>query len=136
MFDQRPRLPIDFLFPTNEVMGRIKPIDAYVVELIGTLRKAFDIARGITQEEAARQKQYYDCKAFSVTLHVGDVVLVCNNHHMGRQKLKDCWWDDTYQVISHVDKDVPVYVIKINMVEGKPFTTIDCFSLVKQIQLK
>ena len=56
MFGQSQRLPIDFLFPTNEVMGRMKPIDAYVVELISTLRKAFDIAQGITQEEAARQK--------------------------------------------------------------------------------
>ena len=54
MFEQRPRLPIDSLFPTNEVMGRVKPIDAYVVELIGTLRKAFDIAQDIMQEEAAR----------------------------------------------------------------------------------
>ena len=36
MFGQRPRLPIDFLFLTNEVMGRVKPIDAYVVELIST----------------------------------------------------------------------------------------------------
>ena len=26
MFGQRPRLLIDFLFPTNEVMGRVKPI--------------------------------------------------------------------------------------------------------------
>ena len=67
MFGQRPRLPIDFLFPTHEVMGKVKPIDAYVAELIGTLRKAFEIARGIAQEEAARQKQYYDCKASSVT---------------------------------------------------------------------
>ena len=56
MFGWRPRLPIDFLFPTNEVMGRVKPIDAYVAELISTLRKAFDIAQGITQEEAVRQK--------------------------------------------------------------------------------
>ena len=56
MFGWRPRLPIDFLFPTHEVMGKVKPIDAYVAELIGTLRKSFEIARGITQEEAARQK--------------------------------------------------------------------------------
>ena len=98
MFGQQPRLPIDFLFPTHEVMGKMKPMDAYVAELIGTLRKAFEIARGITQEEAARQKQYYDCKASSVTLNVGGIVLVCNDHHIGH----------TYQVISHVDK----YVIK------------------------
>ena len=47
-----------------------------------------------------------------MTLHVGDVVLVHNDHHMGRQKLKDCGGDDTYQVISHVEEAVPVYVIK------------------------
>ena len=47
-----------------------------------------------------------------MTLHVGDVVLVHNDHHMGRRKLKDRWGDDTYQVISHVHEDVPVYVIK------------------------
>ena len=56
MFGRRPRLPIDFLFPTHEVMGMMKTIDAYVAELIGTLRKAFEIVRGITQEETARQK--------------------------------------------------------------------------------
>ena len=56
MFGQRPRLPIDFLFPIHEVMGKVKPIDAYVAKLIGTLKKTFEIARGITQEETARQK--------------------------------------------------------------------------------
>ena len=54
MFGQRHRLPINFLFPTHEVMGKMKPIDANVVELIGTLRKAFEIARGITQEECSK----------------------------------------------------------------------------------
>ena len=112
LFGQRPRLPIDFLFPTHKVMGKVKPIDAYVAKLIGILRKALEIARGITQEEAARQKQYYDCKASSVTLNVEDLVLVHNDHHVGHQKLKNHWGDDTYQVISHVDQDVPVYVIE------------------------
>ena len=112
MFIQKLRLPIDFLFPTHEDMSKMKPIDAYVVELIGTLRKAFKIARGITQEEEARQKQYYDCKASSMTFNTGDMVLVHNDHHVGHQKLKDHWEDDTYQVISHVDEDVPVYVIE------------------------
>ena len=58
-------------------------MDAYVAELIGMLRKAFEIAWGITQKEAARQKQYYDCNASSVTLNVGDIVLVLNDHHVG-----------------------------------------------------
>ena len=40
------------------------------------------------------------------------MVLVHNNHHVGCWKLKDHWGDDTYQIISHVNLDVPVYVIK------------------------
>ena len=40
------------------------------------------------------------------------MVLVHNDHHIGHQKLKDHWGDDTYQVISHVNVDVPVYVIE------------------------
>ena len=40
------------------------------------------------------------------------MVLVCNDQHIGHQKLKDHWGDDTYQVISCVNEDVPVYVIK------------------------
>ena len=56
MFGQQLRLPIDFLFPTHEVMGKVKLMDACVAELIGMLRKAFEIAWGIAQEEAARQK--------------------------------------------------------------------------------
>ena len=47
-----------------------------------------------------------------MTLNVGYVVLVHNNHHVGCQKPKDHWGDDTYQVISHVNEDEPVYVIE------------------------
>ena len=47
-----------------------------------------------------------------MTLNVGDVVQVRNDHHVGHWKLKDHWRDDTYQVISHVNEDVPVYVIE------------------------
>ena len=44
-------MPIDFMFPTHEVMGKIKPVDAYVAEFIGTLRKAFKIDRGISKSD-------------------------------------------------------------------------------------
>ena len=41
MFRQWPRLPIDFVFPTHEVMGTLRPVDSYVADLITALRKAF-----------------------------------------------------------------------------------------------
>ena len=34
MFRQWPRLPIDFVFPTHEVMGTLRPVDSYVADLI------------------------------------------------------------------------------------------------------
>ena len=40
------------------------------------------------------------------------MVLVCNDHHIDHQNPKDRWGDDTYQVISHIKEDVPVYIIK------------------------
>ena len=39
-------------------------------------------------------------------------MVVCNDHHVGCQKLKAHWGDDTYQVISHVNEDVLMYVIE------------------------
>ena len=41
MFGQWPRLPIDFVFPTHEVVGTLRPVDSYVADLITALRKAF-----------------------------------------------------------------------------------------------
>ena len=60
MSRQWPRLPIDFVFPTHEVMGTLRPVDNYVAELISALRKAFEIAQNMTQMEALRQKWRYD----------------------------------------------------------------------------
>ena len=60
MFGQWPRLPIDFVFLTHEVMGTLKPVNSYVAELITGLRKAFEEAQNMTQMEALRQKWRYD----------------------------------------------------------------------------
>ena len=53
------------------------------------------------------------------------MVLVRNDQFVGKRKLKDCWGDKVYTVCHQVDMEVPVYVIKNNEVEGKPFTEID-----------
>ena len=55
MFGQWPRLPIDFMFPTHEVMGTLRPVDSYVADPITALRKAFEVAQNMTQTEALRQ---------------------------------------------------------------------------------
>ena len=112
MFGQWPRLPINFVFPTHEVMGTLRPVDSYVADLIKALRKAFKVAQNMTQMEALRQKRRYDRKALTVTLNKGDVVLLRNDQFVGKRKLKDCWGDEVYTVCNRVNIDVPVYVIE------------------------
>ena len=100
------------MFPTHEVMGTLRPVDNYVAELITALRKAFKVAQNMTQTEALRQKWRYDQKASTVTLNKGDVVLIENDHFVGKRKLKDCWGDKVYTVCNQVDVDVPVNIIE------------------------
>ena len=54
MFGQWPWLPIDFVFPTHEIMGTLRSVDSYVADLITALRKAFEVAQNMTQTEALR----------------------------------------------------------------------------------
>ena len=112
MFGQWPRLPINFVFLTNEVMGTLRPVDNYVTELISALRKAFEVACNMTQMEALRQNQRYDQKALTVTLNKGDVVLVRNDQFVGKRKLKDHWGNEVYTMCDQVNVDMLVYVIE------------------------
>ena len=89
---------MDFVFPTHEVMGTLRPVDSYVAEFITALRKAFEVAQNMTQMEALRQKQRYDRKTSTVTLNQRDVVLMRNDQFVGKRKLKDCSGDKVYTV--------------------------------------
>ena len=81
-------MPIDFVFPTHEVMGTLRPVDSYVADLITALRNTFKVAQNMTQMETLRQKRRYDQKASTVTLNKGDVVLMRNDQFVGKKKTK------------------------------------------------
>ena len=98
-----------------------------MAEQITGLKKAFEGAQSLTQMEAFSQKQRYDQKALMVTLNKGDVMLIRNNQFIGKRKLRDCWGDEVYTVLSQVNVDVPVYIIETSKVEDRPFTKIIFF---------
>ena len=125
MFKQQLRLPIDFMFPTHEVMGTLRPVDNYVAELISALRKAFEVAQNMTKMEALRLKWRYYQKASTGTLNKGDVVLVRNDQVVEKHKLKYHWGDMVYTVCSQSTWMYWYTSSKISEVEGKPFTRID-----------
>ena len=89
MFGHQPHLPIDYYFPVDQVMGRTKPVDVYMLKLVTTLRSTFKAGREVTQEEAAHQKRLYDRKVSVVTLKVGDIMLVRTDAFQGKRKIKD-----------------------------------------------
>ena len=61
--------------------------------------------------ESERQKWYYDRKAKFTSLEPGDLVLAKADAYRGRQKLKDCWEEELYEVEHQVAEGIPSYLI-------------------------
>ena len=82
MFGCRPRLPVNFVFPTigsNEAPTReasIKCVDVYVASVWDRLRTTLWEAQAQSMAEAHWQKQYYDRKIGAVNLKPGNLILV------------------------------------------------------------
>ena len=78
LFGRRPRIPVDYLFPTLRDSPHQTKMEVSVA-----------VARCLTSEEDAKQCHYYDRKAGAVALQPGDVVMVHTNGFVGKQKVKD-----------------------------------------------
>ena len=104
LFSRRPRIPVDYLFPTLCDSPHQTKMEVSVVAMQKRLKEAFTVARHLTSEEVARQCCYYDCKA-------GAVVMVCTNGFVGKRKVKDHWEDGRFIVESQLE-DWPVYKVK------------------------
>ena len=111
LFGRRPRIPVDYLFPTLHDSPHQTKMEVSVVAMQKRLKEAFTVARCLTSEEVARQCCYYDRKAGAVALQPGDVVMVCTNDFVGKQKVKDRWEDGGFIVESQLE-DWPVYKVK------------------------
>lgn len=115
MFGVRPRIPVDFLFPTARTThGKPsqRPVDAYIADLQERLKRAFADARSQVQKEAERQKVYYDRRVNSSVLKPGDRVLIRKNAVRGKRKIQDRWSDSPCEVLEKVGTDLPLYRVE------------------------
>ena len=118
MFRHRPRLPVDFVFPTigsNEPPMReasAKCVDMYVASTWNRLRTALWEAQVQSMAEAHLQKWYYNRKIGTVNLKPGNLILVKVDAWMGKRKIKDRWEDETWEVVHQNATDVPSYKVK------------------------
>ena len=75
LFGRRPRIPVDYLFPTLRDSPHQTEMEVSVVAMQKRLKEAFAVARCLTSEEVAKQCHYYDRKAGAVALQPGDIVM-------------------------------------------------------------
>ena len=111
LFGRRPRIPVDYLFPTLRDYPHQTKMEVSVAAMQKRLKEAFTVARCLTSEEVARQCRYYDRKAGAVALQPGDVVMVCTDGFVSKWKVKDRWEDGGFIVESQLE-DWPVYKVK------------------------
>ena len=111
LFGRRPRIPVDYLFPTLRDSPHQTKMEVSVVAMQKRLKEAFAVVRRLTSEEVARQCRYYDRKAGAVALQPGDIVMVCTDGFVGKWKVKDQWEDGGFIVESQLE-DWPVYKVK------------------------
>ena len=82
MFGRRPRLPVDFVFPTigsSEALMReasARKVDTYIASVRDQLRSTLREVQAQSTTEACQQKWYYDRKVGTVNLKPGNLVLV------------------------------------------------------------
>ena len=103
LFGRRPRIPVDYLFPTLHDSPHQTKMEVSVVAMQKRLKEAFTVARCLTSEEVARQCRYYYCKAGAVALQPEDVVMVCTDGFVGKRKVKDHWEDGGFIVESQLE---------------------------------
>ena len=118
LFGRRPRIPVDYLFPTLHDSPHQTKMEVSVTAMQKRLKEAFAVARHLTSEKAAKQCCYYDRKAGVVALQPGDVVMVCTDGFVGKQKVKDQWEDGGFIVESQLE-DWPVYKVKCPMTDAR-----------------
>ena len=117
MFRWRPRLPVNFYFPTfrsTETPMReasAKCVGEYVATVWDQLRTALREAQAQLMAEAQHQKQYYDQKIGAVNLKPADLVLVKADAFKGKRKIRDWWEEETCEVVCQIAIDIPSYKV-------------------------
>ena len=112
MFGRKPRLPIDSVFEKACSPDTKKDTRQYIEELSDRMKKANKIVNEKMSAARLRQKRYYDRKAKTATLSIGDHVLVRQLAFEGKHKIADKYEEDLYEIVDQPKLDIPVYKIR------------------------
>ena len=117
MFRQRPRLPVDFYFPTfRNAEGLMreasaKCVDEYVATVWDQLRTALQRLRLNWQQKPADkmvlwpEDRHHEPEAWC------DLVLVKDDAFKGKRKIRNQWEEETCEVVHQIATDIPSYEV-------------------------
>ena len=125
LFGRRPRIPVDYQFPTICNPPHKAKLKESVADLQKRLKEAFEMARHLTSEEAVKQQRYYDRKARAVALQPGDAVMVRTDRFVGKRKVKGRW-EGGFVVVKQLDW--PVYKVQCLPTGNQRWTVISSFT--------
>jgi hypothetical protein len=113
MFGRESKLPIDLVFQGVD-QGEVKEQthEQFALEWEKSMKEAFEIARANIGKSATYNKKYYDQKAKTVEIAVGDLVLVKNVRERGGTGKLRSYWEEAIFKVTEVDENISVYVLQ------------------------
>ena len=114
MFGWRPRLPVNFYFPTFRSAqapmreASAKHVDEHVATVHDQLRTTLWDAQAQSTAEVQQQKWYYDWKIGTVDLKPGNLVLVKADAFNGKRKIRDRWEEEACEVVNQIVMSPPM----------------------------
>ena len=118
MFGCRPRLPVDFYFPTlrsaeiPRQSASTQCADKYIATVSDHLRSALQEAQAQSTAEPQRHKLYYDWKIGTVGLKPGNLILIKADTFQEKRKINDRWEDKPHKVLHQIMTDIPSYEVE------------------------
>ena len=135
MFGRESKLPIDWVFQDVE-QGEIQEQthEQFAVEWEKSMKQAYEIARENIGKSASYNKKYYDRKAKTVEISVGDLVLVKNVRERGGTGKLRSYWEEAIFKVTEVDEKISVYVLQ-NLKKSKDIRKLHRNKLMKVEEL-
>ena len=112
MFGRKPKLPIDLEYENVREENQSKSTKEYINNLKDRLEQTRKILESHTEKAKNKQKKYYDKKARSVELFVGDRVLVKKVAFEGKHKIADKFEEEPYTITEQPRPEIPVFKVK------------------------
>ena len=111
LFGRKPKLPIDSAF--EQVLENTdKAATDYLEELQERLEKTHQVVQKHREKAQTKQEKYYNKKAKTVKITVGDKVLVKRLAFDGKHKIADKFESEPYYVIEQPRPDIPVFKLR------------------------